>query len=302
MDTESEIIVTAGANEGIYSILAAFLEQDDEVILFEPAFDQYMPNVRYNGGKEVYVPIRFHGDPTKNSTGDDWKIDINELRAAITPKTKAMIFNTPHNPIGKVFNEQELNEIAQVAIDNNLLVISDEVYDCLTFDGSKHLKIANIPGMWERTLTVGSAGKSFAATGWRVGWVLGHPELIKATLAATVRIVFCVNSTAQEGAAIGLEQSKEQNFFHNQREEYEVRRDTLTKHLDSIGLPYTKPSGSYFILADISKVDFPEDYPFPDYIKSRTRDFRFAWWLAHEFGVVTIPPSDVSECCSYKLN
>ncbi|TIB99286.1 Pkinase-domain-containing protein [Wallemia mellicola] len=292
LDTESEIIVTAGANEGIYSILAAFLEQDDEVILFEPAFDQYMPNVRYNGGKEVYVPIRFHGDPTKNSTGDDWKIDINELRAAITPKTKAMIFNTPHNPIGKVFNEQELNEIAQVAIDNNLLVISDEVYDCLTFDGSKHLKIANIPGMWERTLTVGSAGKSFAATGWRVGWVLGHPELIKATLAATVRIVFCVNSTAQEGAAIGLEQSKEQNFFHNQREEYEVRRDTLTKHLDSIGLPYTKPSGSYFILADISKVDFPEDYPFPDYIKSRTRDFRFAWWLAHEFGVVTIPPSD----------
>ena len=251
-----------------------------------------MPNVRYNGGKEVYVPIRFHGDSSRNSTGDDWKIDINELKAAITSKTKAIIFNTPHNPIGKVFNERELNEIAQVAIENNLLVISDEVYDCLTFDNSNHLRIANIPGMWERTLTVGSAGKSFAATGWRVGWVIGHEELIKATLAATVRIVFCVNSTAQEGAAVGLERAKEQNFFETQKKEYEERRNVLTKHLDHIGLPYTNPSGSYFILADISKVDFPEDYQFPDYIKSRTRDYRFAWWLAYEFDVVTIPPSD----------
>ncbi|TIB01351.1 hypothetical protein E3P96_02399 [Wallemia ichthyophaga] len=292
LDVESEIIVTAGANEAIYSILGAFLEQDDEVILFEPAFDQYMPNVRYNGGKEVYVPIRFHGDPTRNSTGDDWKIDINELIGAITPKTKAIIFNTPHNPIGKVFTREELQAIANVAIEHNLLVISDEVYESLTFDNATHDRIADVPGMWERTLTVGSAGKTFAATGWRVGWVIGHPDLVKATLATTMRIVFCVNSLAQEGTAVGFEEADQNNFFETQRKEYQERRDVLTKHLDQIGLPYTKPAGSYFILADISKVNFPEDYPFPENIKTRTRDFRFAWWMAHEFGVVAIPPSD----------
>ncbi|TFK43399.1 pyridoxal phosphate-dependent transferase [Crucibulum laeve] len=292
LDVESEILVTSGANEGQYAVFTAFLEQGDEVIMFEPFFDQYLPSVTFNGGKPIYVPLHPPPESVKKPTSDDWTIDINELRRAITSRTKMIIVNTPHNPVGKVFRKEELEQIALLAEEFNLLVMADEVYDCLVFDGKEHVRIANLPGMWDRTVTVLSAGKAFAATGWRVGWLIGPKSIIQPTLAATTRIVFCTNSPLQEAAAAGLEQVKERKFFEKQREEYNERRAILTEAFDKLGLKYILPEGSYFVLLDVSKVKFPEDYPFPPSVVGRGRDFRAGWFIAMEIGVSSIPVSE----------
>ncbi|KAF8812580.1 PLP-dependent transferase [Phlegmacium glaucopus] len=292
LDVESEILVTSGANEGQYAVFTAFLDQGDEVIMFEPFFDQYLPSVTFNGGKPVYVPLHPPKDSIKNQKSNDWTIDIQELRRAITPRTKMIIINTPHNPVGKVFTKVELEAIAAIAEEFNLLVMADEVYDCLVFDGMEHVRIANLPGMWDRTITVGSAGKAFAATGWRIGWLIAPASYIHPTLAASTRIVFCTNSPLQEAAAAGLEQAKERRFFETQLAEYEERRSILCDAFDKLGLKYSLPQGSYFVLLDISKVKFPEDYPFPPSVLGRGRDFRACWFIAMEVGVSSIPVSE----------
>ncbi|CDO68688.1 hypothetical protein BN946_scf184652.g15 [Trametes cinnabarina] len=295
LNVDSEILVTSGANEGQYSVFVAFLEQGDEVIMFEPFFDQYLPSVTFNGGVPVYVPLH----PPKHEgshSSSEWTIDFDELRRALTPRTKMIIVNTPHNPVGKVFTRQELEQIAAIAEEHNLLVMSDEVYDSLVFDDNEHVRIATLPGMWDRTVTVGSAGKMFAATGWRVGWLIGPASIIQPTLAATTRIVFCSNSPLQEAAAVGLEEATQRGFLDLQRKQYTERRDILTAGFDKLGMKYTVPQGSYFVLLDISNVKWPEDYPFPESVLGRGRDFRQApracWFIAMEIGVSSIPVSE----------
>ncbi|KAG6331150.1 hypothetical protein ID866_7938 [Astraeus odoratus] len=292
LDVETEILVTSGANEGQYSVFTAFLDHGDEVIMFEPFFDQYLPSVIFNGGKPVYVPLHPNLDSASPSSGD-WTIDFDELRHAINPKTKMIIINTPHNPVGKVFTKEELEKIAALAKEFNLLVMADEVYDCLVYDGKQHVRIANLPDMWERTVTVLSAGKAFAATGWRVGWLIGPPSIIGPTLAASTRIVFCTNSPLQEAAASGLEEAKSRGFFEQQLKEYQERRDVLLATFDKIGLKYSLPEGSYFVLVDISGLKFPDNYPFPESIQGRGRDFKACWFMAMEIGVSSIPVSEV---------
>ncbi|CAG8525874.1 490_t:CDS:2 [Paraglomus occultum] len=292
LDPETEIVVTAGANEGIFAIFAAFLDDGDEVILMEPFFDQYIANIEMNGGVPVYVPLRPQGGSNATISSKDWILDMDELRSKITPRSKVIVLNTPHNPIGKVFSKEELEEIGKVATEHNLLILTDEVYDRLYFRPDTHERIANLPGLWERTITVGSGGKTFGATGWRIGWLIGPKELVEAALAAHVRIVFCVNSPLQEAMAIGFEQADAHNFFENQLEIYEQRRDYMMSIFDDIPLPYTKPQGSYFILVDMSKVKIPADYEFPEIIHNRGYDFKICYWLAKEIGVVAIPPSE----------
>jgi len=292
LDIESEILVTSGANEGQYSVFTAFLEHGDEVIMFEPFFDQYLPSVTFNGGKPVYVPLHPPSHDIRKPTSNDWTIDFEELRAAITPRTKIIIVNTPHNPVGKVFTRTELEKIAALAEEFNLLVMADEVYDCLVFDNKEHVRFATLPGMWERTVTVGSAGKSFAATGWRVGWLIGPASIINPTLAASTRIVFCTNSPLQEAAAYGLEQAPERRFFETQLKEYQERRDFFVGFLDRLGVTYTLPEGAYFVLMDSSKIKIPDDYPFPEMVLGRCRDFRAGWFIAMEIGVSSIPVSE----------
>ncbi|OCH90701.1 PLP-dependent transferase [Obba rivulosa] len=291
LDVESEILVTSGANEGQYSVFVAFLEPGDEVIMFEPFFDQYLPSVTFNSGVPVYVPLHPQTSGDK-PTSNDWVIDFDELRRAITPRTKMIIVNTPHNPVGKVFTREELEKIAALAEEHNLLVMADEVYDSLVFGDKEHVRIANLPGMWERTVTVSSAGKLFAATGWRVGWLVGPPSIIQPTLAATTRIVFCTNSPLQEAVAVGLEQAKARGFVDQQRREYEERRAILTEGFDRLGMKYIMPDGSYFVLLDISSVHWPEDYPFPQSVEGRGRDFKACWFIAMEIRVSSIPVSE----------
>ncbi|KAF8222754.1 PLP-dependent transferase [Tricholoma matsutake] len=292
LSVDSEILITSGANEGEYSVFTAFLEQGDEVIMFEPFFDQYLPSIVFNGGTPVYVPLHPPAQSLEKPTSNDWTIDFDELRRAVTPRTKIIIVNTPHNPVGKVFTRKELETIAALAQEFNLIVMSDEVYDCLVFDGKEHHRIATFPGMWERTVTVGSAGKAFAATGWRVGWLIGPKWIMQPTLAATTRIVFCSNSPLQEAAAGGLEQVKERKFFETQCAEYIERRDILAAVFDELGLKYTLPEGGYFILLDVSELKFPEDYPFPQSVLGRGRDFKACWFIALELGVSSIPVSE----------
>ncbi|KAI0632631.1 PLP-dependent transferase [Trametes polyzona] len=294
LDPETEIVVTSGANEGQYAAWTAFLEPGDEVIMFEPFFDQYWPSIVFNGGKPVYVPLH---PSTERAPGTlvgkkTWSVDWDELRRAITSRTKMIVLNTPHNPVGKVFRRDELERLARVAEEHDLIVMSDEVYESLVFDGQEHVRFATLPGMWKRTITVGSAGKLFAATGWRVGWLIGPPALIGPTTAATTRIVFCTNSPMQEAAAAGLEHAHEHRFFETQRTEYEARRAVLVDAFEKLGLEYAWPEGSYFILLNISRVRWPEDYYFPETIEGRGRDFKAAWFMANEIGVSSIPVSE----------
>ncbi|KAF9525715.1 pyridoxal phosphate-dependent transferase [Crepidotus variabilis] len=292
LDVKSEILVTSGADQGQYSVCTAFVEPGDEVILFEPFFDPYLRWVTFNGGKAVFVALHPPADTIEKPSSHDWTIDLEELRAAITPRTKMIIVNTPHNPVGKVFTKDELIAIAALAEQFNLLVMSDEVYDCLVFDGKEHVRIASLPGMWDRTVTVGSAGKSFAATGWRVGWLIGPKHILQPTLSASTRIVFCANSPLQEAAAAGLELARTNLFFETQRQEYTERRAVLCEAFDRLGLKYSLPEGSYFVLLDVSRVQMPENYSFPDSLIGRGRDFRVGWFMANTIGVSALPISE----------
>lgn len=299
LDSLSEISIHAGANEALLSAFTAFLEQGkhQEVIVLEPAFDQYSPNIAMAGGKPVYVPLRVQTnsgtDPSRNIiSSNDWKLDMNELEAAINQSTRIIVLNTPHNPVGKVFTRTELEQIGAIAQRHNLLILADEVYEHLTYDGVQHISIATLPGMWERTVTVGSAGKMFGVTGWRVGWAIGPAELIQPALSAHTRIVFTANSPLQEGVASAFKDAQENGFLKTQREEYVRRRNRLAAIFDDVGLPYVVPDGAYYLLANAAAIRIPEDYQFPPFIVERGYNFKLVYFFIKEFGVSGIPPSE----------
>ncbi|KAJ1863256.1 arylformamidase [Coemansia sp. RSA 989] len=296
IDSSSEVSIHAGANEALLSVFTAFLEvgQNQEAILIEPAFDQYTPNVIMAGGKPVYVPLRVATakDPASEViSSSDWKLDMDELEAAISPKTRILVLNTPHNPVGKVFSRSELEAIADVSRRHNLLVVSDEVYEHLTY-GAEHISIATLPGMWERTITVGSAGKLFGVTGWRVGWAVGPQDLIQPTLAAHTRIVFTTNTPLQEGVASAFKQAASNGFFDSQREEYQQRRNRLMEIFDDVGLPYVVPDGAYYLLVNAAAIKIPDTYEFPPFIEQRGPNFKLVYFFIKEFGVSGIPPTE----------
>ncbi|KAF9818252.1 hypothetical protein IEO21_02880 [Rhodonia placenta] len=289
LDAETEIVVTGGAIIGIHAVLTAFVGPGDEVVIFEPFFDHHISSAVLNGGKPVYVPLHPSQDNQSQHGRKTWSIDFDELRRAITARTKMIILNTPHNPVGKVLTRQELEAIAELARKHNLLVFSDEVYETIVYDNREHIRIASLPGMWERTLTVSSTSKLFAATGWRVGWLIGPPELVRPAFAATLRMSYCTNTPMQEAAALSFERAAAHDFFAVQLQEYAEKRALLTGAFERVGIAYTVPEGGYFVLVDVSRVRWPDDYPFPVALKGRGRDFRAAWFIAVEVGVSSIP-------------
>ncbi|ABN66617.2 predicted protein [Scheffersomyces stipitis CBS 6054] len=292
----SEIQITTGANEGMFSVFFGFLTPGDEAIVFEPFFDQYIPNIEMTGAKVRYVELNYPEKfNDKTVTGDDWEVDWEGLEAAINEKTKIIVINTPHNPIGKIFTEEELLKIGQLAIKHNLILVSDEVYENLYFTPSfpRPAALAKLPQLADRTLTIGSAGKSFAATGWRVGFVHGPANLIKFVTAAHTRICFSTPAPLQQAVAQGFIEAAKVDYFEKTRQEYIKKYEVFTKVFDDLGFPYTVAQGGYFLLVNLSKLKIPDDYEYPPAIADRgTLDFKLAYWLIKEIGVVGIPPTE----------
>ncbi|KAL1305269.1 hypothetical protein AAFC00_002180 [Neodothiora populina] len=292
LDPEKEVTITTGANEGMLSAFMAFIEPGDEVIVFEPFFDQYISNIQMAGGKIVYIPL----DPpargaTENTSAAEWTLDMAKLEAAMTDKTRMIVLNTPHNPIGKVFHKDELRAIGDLCVKNKVIILSDEVYDRLYY--VPFTRIATLsPEIADLTLTVGSGGKNFYATGWRVGWLIGPEHLIKYVSAAHTRICYSSVSPLQEAMAIGFEEADKHNFWDETKQEMKAKMDLFNGIWKELDLPFSDPEGGYFVLVNLAKVKLPADYPFPPHVASRPRDFKLSWFLIMELGVAAIPPTE----------
>ena len=267
-DALTEVVVFSGATEAIASSMLGLLNPGDEVILFEPFYDSYPACAALAGAVPKFVTLRF----------PDFGLDLSELENAIGPRTRLIVLNSPHNPSGKVFSPDELAGIAACATRHDLIVLADEVYEHLTFDGAEHLPIASLPGMRERTLTISSTGKTFSFTGWKIGWATGPRPLIDAAQAAHQFVTYAVAPPLQVAMAHALTEFTGADFLGNFRREYTERRDFLLSVLDAAGFQVAVPRGTYFVLAD-----------FTDLFDGDDRDF--ARWLTTEHGVAAIPPS-----------
>ena len=237
INPNAEVTVTTGANEGMLSAFMAFLESGDEAIVFEPFFDQYVSNIEMPGGKVVYVPMHPpKTGATQTTSASEWTIDINAFEAAITEKTKMVVLNSPHNPIGKVFSREELKAIGDVCVKHNIIILSDEVYDRLYYVPFTRMATLS-PEIANLTITVGSGGKIFYATGWRVGWLIGPEHLIRYVSAAHTRICYSSVSPLQEATAIGFEEAEKNNFWEESKREMKAKMDRFNEIWKELGLP-----------------------------------------------------------------
>ena len=253
---------------------------------------RYEYNIGMSGGTIRYVPLQPPKDgAVKNTSAGDWYIDMAALEKAINPKTRMIVLNSPHNPVGKIFSRTELEAIGALCVKNNVIILSDEVYDRLYY--TPFTRIATIsPEIAALTLTVGSAGKNFYATGWRVGWLIGPQNLIKYVSAAHTRICYSSVSPLQEAAAVGFEKAEEEGFWESSKKEMQSKMARFCAIFNELGLPYSEPEGGYFVLANLGKVKLPKDYEFPSHVKDRPRDFKMSWFLIMELGVAAIPPTE----------
>jgi aspartate/methionine/tyrosine aminotransferase len=295
LDPLSNIIVTVGATEALYIAFMAFCNPGDEVLLIEPFYDSYPACTRLAGGKPVFVPLRPTGP---SAPASEWKLDMNEFRAAITPKTKMIVVNNPSNIPGKVWTRSELEAIAKLAVEKDLLVISDEVYEWMVYPDSPskegHIRMATLPGMWERTITIGSAGKAFSVTGFKVGWLFADSPLVEAMQSVHTNAVFSVAAPMSEAVAVALEEAESKNYFAQLRDMFDLKRGKLTKVLKDAGMTPVTPHGSYFILADTSAIDsskFLDQAALDSGAPDSTRDYQLCRWLTKDIGVAAIPPS-----------
>ncbi len=268
IDTNSQVTVTTGATEAIFVAMLAFLNPGDEIIFFEPFYDAYVANVAIAGASPRVV--RLHAP--------DWHFDLDELAAAFTDKTRLFLLNTPHNPTGKVFSRSELQQIADLCQQHDVTVITDEVYDRIVFDDNEHVPIASLPGMWDRTLTINSTGKTFSMTGWKIGFSIGPEDLNAAVRAVHQFSTFATATPFQEAMAIALETAEERGYYSQLRNEYAQRRDRLRAVLADAGLPPLECQGAYFLMSDVTPQGF-------------TNDVEFCRYLVTDVGVAAIPPS-----------
>ena len=245
VDPDTEVLVTAGATEALAGALLGMLESDDEVVVFEPMYDSYQAGIALAGARAVPVLLR----PGLGADGR-YGFDPDELRAAIGSRTRMILLNTPHNPTGKVFTSDELGLIAQIAIDRDLLVVTDEVYEHLVFPGAVHHPIATLEGMAQRTLTISSGGKTFNTTGWKIGWVTGPAPMVAATRTAKQFLTFVNGSPFQPAIAVGL--GLDDEFFASIATDMADKHRRLAAGLAAAGFEVFPADGTYFSTVDIS--------------------------------------------------
>jgi N-succinyldiaminopimelate aminotransferase len=252
-DADNEVLVTAGATEAIAAAILALAGPGDDVILFEPYYDSYAACIALAGAQRRAV--------TLERDGDGWEFDPDALRHAITSQTKAILLNTPHNPTGKVFRASELAVIAQLAGEHDLTVISDEVYEHLTFDGRRHQPIATLPGMRERTVTISSAGKTFSVTGWKIGWACAPPPLLAAVRTVKQFLTYVNGAPFQPAVAQAL--SADAAYYGTIATQLQQQRDLLCDGLTSLGFDVVSPQATYFATVDVhaDAVEFCRELP-----------------------------------------
>jgi aminotransferase len=263
-----EVIVTAGGTQALFSIFYILLNPGEELIVPDPGFLVYGSQVILAGGNPVFLPIR-----EKNA----FQIDPNELKSMITKRTKAILINSPSNPTGMVINEEIMREVAKIAIENDLWIISDELYEDILFDGKKHISIASFPGMAERTISIFGFSKSYAMTGWRLAYLACPEALIDEIIKIQQNTAVCPNSVTQRAALYGLEHQEKTNIeIENMREAYQERRDVLVAGLNEIdGFNCMVPEGAF--------------YAFPNITKTGMSSEEFSMYLLDHCGVVTVP-------------
>jgi N-succinyldiaminopimelate aminotransferase len=240
LDPATEVLVTVGATEAIAASLLALVEPGDEVVFVEPFYDSYAASVALAGGVRRTVPLRF----------PDLALDLDALRAAVSDRTRVLLLNTPHNPTGKVFSREELEEVARLAVEHDLVVVSDEVYEHLVFDGLEHVPVATLPGMAERTLTISSVGKTFSLTGWKTGWVTGPAPLVAAVAGVKQFLTFVGVTHVQPAVAHGLRMPE--SYFTGFAAELQHKRDVVVEALTEVGVPVSPSQGTYFVVADLA--------------------------------------------------
>lgn len=250
VDPDTEVVVTTGATEAIAGAMLGLLDPGDEVIVLEPYYDSYVAMIQMAGA--VRRPVTLHPP--------DFRPDIEQMRAAVTPRTRMILLNSPHNPTGMVLTAAELDAIAQIAIDHDLVVVSDEVYEHLTFD-TPHIPIASRAGMGERTVTISSAGKTFSFTGWKIGWATGPAGLVSSVAGATQFLTFTSGAPLQPAIAHALSRHGA-DYFSQFRERMRQQRDLLADGLRATGMTVYQPQGTYFITSDIRPLGFADGLEF----------------------------------------
>ncbi|MBA2640266.1 MAG: pyridoxal phosphate-dependent aminotransferase [Nocardioidaceae bacterium] len=250
LDPDTEVLVTTGATEGIAAALLGLIDPGDEVVVLEPYYDSYVACVQMAGGVRRPVTLR----------APDFRLDVDELRAAVSLRTRLLLVNSPHNPTGTVLRPAELGALAQVAVEHDLVVLTDEVYEHLTFDEHEHVPLSTYPGMAERTLTVSSAGKTFSFTGWKVGWVCGPAGLVSSVLTAKQFLTFTSGAPLQPAVAHAL--GLPSTVLDDLRESLEGKRNLLCDGLASIGFDVHVPEGTYFATTDVRPLGYADGTQF----------------------------------------
>ena len=265
VDPDKNVTVTCGATEAMASVFLAMINPGDEVIIFEPWYENYGPDAILAEASPKFVPL----DPP------DWTLDLDKLKKAVTKKTKAIVVNTPHNPTGRVFTRAEMDAIAKLCIEHDLWAFTDEIYEHIRYAGDHHV-LATWPGMAERTVTISGHSKTFACTGWRLGYAIAPPK--ETTAIRKVHDFLTVGAPAplQQAAAAGMAFGAE--YYNTMAQEYRARRDVIVEGLTEAGFAFSVPEGAYYIMADFSAL-------------SDLDDTKFSRWLATEIGVAPVPGS-----------
>jgi len=264
VDPVTQVLVTTGATEAIAAALLAFVEPGDEVVALEPYYDSYAACVAMAGGRRVPVTLR----------APDFRLDLDALRTAVTDRTTVLLINSPHNPTGTVLTDDELRAVAAVAVEHDLVVITDEVYEHLVFDGAAHRPLATYDGMAERTVSISSAGKTFSVTGWKVGWVTGTEQVVTSVNTAKQFLTYTSGAPFQPAVAAALALGND--YFDGLRHSLQRRRDLLCTGLDELGFGVHVPEGTYFVTTDVRPLGFDDGV-------------EFCRMLPEKCGVVAIP-------------